>query len=143
MGARDSHMVIQWYVFSLPAQHVIYIKIKFVICNIIGATMYTLYLELETFIRLRHEYLTTNEHRQSPRATTILVVGIPNEMNNFETLKKLFDVFPGGVRRIWLNREPSKLANFTAKREKLVDELESATTTYIKQHAKDLAKSQS
>ncbi|CAG8540172.1 15380_t:CDS:2 [Funneliformis mosseae] len=106
-------------------------------------TIYVLYHELRTFIRLRHEYLTTDEHRNSPRATTILVVGIPNEMNNSKALKALFDIFPGGVKRIWLNREPSKLEGFMADREKLVNKLEGSATTYITQHAKNLAKSPS
>ncbi|CAI2166614.1 17007_t:CDS:2 [Funneliformis geosporum] len=107
------------------------------------STMYVLYYELRTFVRLRHEYLTTDEHRDSPRATTILVVGIPNDMNNTKTLKTLFDIFPGGVKRIWLNREPSKLVGIVADRDKLVNELEGAATTYITQHAKNLAKSRS
>src|SRR5688572_31492250 len=37
----------------------------------------------------------------------------------------------------------SKIAKATAKRENLVTNLEGAATTYITQHAKDLAKSQS
>jgi hypothetical protein len=105
--------------------------------------MYVLYREYNTFIRLRHEYHTTAEYRNSPRATTILVTGIPNEINSTETLNSLFGVFPGGVKRIWLNRNPAKLAETTAEREKAVNNLEGAVTAYITQHAKDLAKSQS
>src|SRR5436305_14578694 len=105
--------------------------------------MYTLYREMHTYIRLRHEYYTTEEYKNSSRATTILVTGIPNELNNIETLKSLFGIFPGGVKYIWLNRDPSKLAKATAQREKIVTNLEGAVTTYITQHAKDLSKSQS
>ncbi|GBB83502.1 hypothetical protein RclHR1_10200009 [Rhizophagus clarus] len=108
-----------------------------------GILMYYIYRELNTFIRLRHEYHTTDEYRNSPRATTILVTGIPNEMNNSESLKELFDLFPGGVKQIWLNRDPSKLTNVTAKREAIVFNLEGAATNYITQYAKDLSKSQS
>ncbi|RIA89933.1 hypothetical protein C1645_771079 [Glomus cerebriforme] len=108
-----------------------------------GITMYALFREFNTFIRLRHEYYTTDEFRNSQRATTILVTGIPNKLNNTETLKALFDVFPGGVNRIWLNRDPSKLTKVTAERETIVTKLEGAATTYIIQHAKDLTKSQS
>lgn len=107
---------------------------------IIGITMYALYRELNTFIRLRHEYHTTDEYRNSPRATTILVTGIPMELNNSESLKALFDIFPGGVKRIWLNRDPSKLAKATAKREAIVNNLEGAATNYIAQFAKDSTK---
>ncbi|PKY46571.1 DUF221-domain-containing protein [Rhizophagus irregularis] len=105
-----------------------------------GITMYALYREFNTFIRLRHEYHTTDEYRNSPRATTILVTGIPKELNNSESLKALFDIFPGGVKRIWLNRDPSKLAKATAKREAVVNNLEGAATNYIIQYAKDSTK---
>ena len=75
--------------------------------------MYSLYQEMNTYIRLRHEYYTTDEYKHSSRATTILVTGIPNELNNYEALKTLFGIFPGGVKRIWLNRVPTKLAKAT------------------------------
>jgi calcium permeable stress-gated cation channel len=104
--------------------------------------MYALFQEMYVYIRLRHEQYTTDEYKHSSRATTILVTGIPNELNNFEALKTLFGIFPDGVKRIWLNRDPSKLAKFTAKRVKLVANLEGAATNYIIQHAKDLSKSQ-
>jgi hypothetical protein len=99
--------------------------------------MYYLYREFNTFIRLRHEYHTTDEYRNSPRATTILVTGIPKELNNSESLKELFDIFPGGVKRIWLNRDASKLGKATAKREAIVNNLEAAATNYIIQYSKD------
>src|SRR4051812_20584039 len=105
--------------------------------------MYTLYREMHSYIRLRHEHYTTDEYKHSSRATTILVTGIPNELNNNETLRTLFGIFPGGVKYIWLNRDPSKLAKATAKREKIVTNLEGAATQYITQRAKDLSKSQS
>ncbi|CAG8625678.1 16779_t:CDS:2 [Racocetra fulgida] len=78
----------------------------------------------------------TIEHRISPRATTILVVGIPDQLNNEEDLKNLFSVFPGGVKRVWLNR----LIDLTVKRMKLIHNLEYAETDFLLKYLKHLAK---
>ncbi|CAG8481845.1 9876_t:CDS:2, partial [Acaulospora colombiana] len=100
------------------------------------------YLRIETltYIRLRHEYLTTPEHRISPRATTILVLGIPNKLNNENELKRLFDVFPGGVRRIWINRDPDNISKLHTKREGLIGKLEASETALIRTYAIHLEK---
>lgn len=63
-----------------------------------------MFRETQRYIQLRHEYLLSPEHAEQPAARTILVSGIPPDYNNEEALRSLFDKYPGGVRRIWLNR---------------------------------------
>ncbi|CAG8534484.1 7442_t:CDS:2 [Dentiscutata heterogama] len=112
-----------------------------VVCYIFtAAILYTMYHEYYTYIRLRNEFLTTPEHRVSARATTILVLGIPRQLNNTEDLKNLFNVFPGGVKRIWINREPARLINLTIKRLKTINKLESAETAFLEKYLKYVVK---
>lgn len=105
-----------------------------------AAILYMMYHEYYTYIRLRHECLTTPEHRVSARATTILVLGVPRQLNNETDLKNLYNVFPGGVKRIWLNREPTRLIDLTAKRMKALNKLENAETVFLEKYLKYLAK---
>ncbi|CAG8537706.1 13039_t:CDS:2 [Cetraspora pellucida] len=105
-----------------------------------AAILYTMYREYYLYVRLRHESLTTPEHRISARATTILVVGIPEQLNNEEDLTNLFSVFPGGVKRVWINREPSRLVDLTVKRMNLIHKLECAETDFLLKYLKNLAK---
>ncbi|KMU83435.1 hypothetical protein CIHG_01217 [Coccidioides immitis H538.4] len=62
--------------------------------------------ELRGYIRLRQAYLTSPQHRLRASATTVLVTSIPEKWLSIEALDNLFDVYPGGVRNIWLNTEP-------------------------------------
>ncbi|RIB08200.1 hypothetical protein C2G38_1983181 [Gigaspora rosea] len=105
-----------------------------------AAILYMMYHEYYTYIRLRHEFLTTPEHRVSARATTILVLGIPHQLNKEPDLKNLYNVFPGGVKRIWLNSEPTELIDLTAKRTKALNKLEKAETVFLEKYLKYLAK---
>ncbi|CAG8503054.1 8989_t:CDS:2 [Gigaspora margarita] len=105
-----------------------------------AAILYMMYHEYYTYIRLRHECLTTPEHRVSARATTILVLGVPSQLNNETDLKNLYNVFPGGVKRIWLNSEPTRLIDLTAKRMKALNKLENAETVFLEKYLKYLAK---
>ncbi|CAG8642475.1 274_t:CDS:2 [Acaulospora morrowiae] len=105
-----------------------------------ATTLYFLHRENCTYIRLRHEYFTTPEHRISLRATTILILGIPKNICNEKDLKELFDIFPGGVKRIWINRDPGNIAKLHTAREKLVVNLEASETALIRQYATYLEK---
>ena len=65
---------------------------------------YTFFQELRGYIRLRQAYLTSPQHRLRASATTVLVTSIPSKWLSVENLLNLYDVFPGGVRNIWINR---------------------------------------
>ncbi|KAH8659407.1 hypothetical protein BGZ61DRAFT_370499 [Ilyonectria robusta] len=90
------------------------------------------FLELRAYIKVRQDYLTSAEHRLRASATTVLINSIPSKWLNQEALQGLFDVFPGGVRNIWLNRDLSKLLKKTSLRDKTHLRLESAETDLIK-----------
>lgn len=65
---------------------------------------YMFYRELKIYIRLRQAYLTSPQHRLRASATTVLITSIPRKWLSIERLLSLYDVFPGGVRNIWINR---------------------------------------
>lgn len=65
---------------------------------------YMFYYELRAYIRLRQAYLTSPRHRLRASATTVLVSSIPKKWLTAEALVGLYDVFPGGIRNVWINR---------------------------------------
>ncbi|KAI5463403.1 hypothetical protein BGZ63DRAFT_402716 [Mariannaea sp. PMI_226] len=90
------------------------------------------FFELRVYIKVRQDYLTSAEHRLRASATTVLVSSIPAKWLSEEALRGLFDVFPGGIRNIWLNRDLSTLLDKISKRNKIHMKLESAETELIK-----------
>ena len=88
--------------------------------------------ELRGYIRLRQAYLTSPQHRLRASATTVLVRAIPQKWLSAEALDSLYDVFPGGVRNIWINRNFDELNEKVKQRNTLALTLESAETELIK-----------
>ena len=101
----------------------------------IGVVVYACYVffdELRGYIRLRQAYLTSPQHRLRASATTVLVTAIPTKWCTFDALDGLYDVFPGGIRNIWINRNFDALNDKVKLRNKLASTLESAETNLIK-----------
>jgi calcium permeable stress-gated cation channel len=100
--------------------------------------------ELRGYIRMRQAYLTSPQHRLRASATTVLVSSIPSKWCTVEALDGLYDVFPGGLRNIWINRNYDDLTDKIKERDKLATKLEGAETDLIKKcwkaHQKKLAK---
>ncbi|KYK59367.1 hypothetical protein DCS_00497 [Drechmeria coniospora] len=90
------------------------------------------FFELRVYIKVRQDYLTSAEHRLRASATTVLVTSIPKKWLSKDALAGLFDVFPGGVRNIWLNRDLTKLLDKISDRRGVHAKLESAETDLIK-----------
>jgi hypothetical protein len=88
--------------------------------------------ELRGYVRLRQAYLTSPQHRLRASATTVLVTTIPRKWLSVEALDGLYDVFPGGVRNIWINRNMDELNEKVKLRNELALILESAETELIK-----------
>ncbi|PHH49088.1 Uncharacterized protein RSN1 [Ceratocystis fimbriata CBS 114723] len=98
------------------------------------------YFEMRVYIKVRQDYLTSAEHRLRASATTILVNSIPSKWLSKEALRGLFDVFPGGIRNIWLNRDLSVLLAKVHEREAINKMLESAETELIRMAKKNQMK---
>ena len=93
---------------------------------------YIAFDELRNYIRMRQAYMTSPQHRLRASATTVLVSSIPSKWCTVEALDGLYDVFPGGLRNIWINRNFDELNEKVQKRDKLARALEAAETDLIK-----------
>ena len=100
--------------------------------GVIGWVCFVVYRELRGYIRVRQAFLTSPQHRIRASATTVLVTGIPRKWLTIEALNGLYDVFPGGIRNIWINRNFDPLADKVTYRDSLAKSLEDAETNLIK-----------
>ncbi|PKY01335.1 DUF221-domain-containing protein [Aspergillus campestris IBT 28561] len=87
--------------------------------------------ELRGYIRLRQAYLTSPQHRLRASATTVLVTAIPERWLSVDALDSLYDVFPGGIRNIWINRNFDDLNEKVKERDALALRLEAAETELV------------
>jgi hypothetical protein len=112
--------------------------------TVIFTFCYLCYDELRKYIRLRQAYLTSPQHRLKASATTVLVSAIPNSWLTMQRLVELYDVFPGGIRNVWINRDFDDLQEKVEERDALAIRLERAETELIrlckKKQLKALAK---
>lgn len=69
---------------------------------------YMFFDEMRKYIRLRQAYLTSPQHRLKASATSVLVSAIPKSWLTMQRLVELYDVFPGGIRNVWINRYVAK-----------------------------------
>jgi calcium permeable stress-gated cation channel len=76
--------------------------------------------------------LTSPQHRLRASATTVLVTAIPRKWLTYEALDGLYDVFPGGIRNIWINRNFDELNDKVQLRDSLASKLEAAETSLIR-----------
>ncbi|KAF9586186.1 hypothetical protein BGW38_008811 [Lunasporangiospora selenospora] len=97
-----------------------------------GATVYMLWREMLEYTRRRHAYLLSEAHSKTPQSTTILVSAIPQGLDNEEALCDIFDRFPGGVKKVWVNRHPKKLEEICKERDEITLKLENAEYNYIR-----------
>lgn len=93
---------------------------------------YLMFVELRVYIKVRQDYLTSAQHRLRASANTVLVSSIPEKWLTEDALRGLFDVFPGGIRNIWITRDFTKLLEKVHKRQYIRDLLEGAQTDLIR-----------
>ncbi|KAL7915998.1 hypothetical protein GGI35DRAFT_473313 [Trichoderma velutinum] len=91
-----------------------------------------IFFEMRAYIKVRQDYLTSAEHRLRASATTVLVNSIPSKWLSEDALSGLFDVFPGGIRNIWINRDLTSLLDKVNLRTKIHAQLEAAETELIR-----------
>ena len=92
------------------------------------------------FIRLRKEFLTSPEHRNTNQAKTFLVTSVPNQYLSETKIKQLYENLPGGIKRVWINRNLKELPKLVENRDKLANKLEGAVSKLIATAAKKVKK---
>ncbi|KAF9086412.1 hypothetical protein BGX29_001419 [Mortierella sp. GBA35] len=103
--------------------------LTYVFCS---AAILLLWREMREYTQRRHAYLMSEKHNKTPQSTTILVTAIPKGLNTEEALFDIFDRFPGGVSKIWLNRHPKDILKLCKERDEIVPKLEMAEYNYIR-----------
>lgn len=101
------------------------------ICVIVWVCV-VFFLEMRVYIKIRQDYLTSAEHRLRASATTVLINNVPPKWLSESALRGLLDVFPGGIRNVWLNRDLTSLLEKIELRDSIHRQLEAAETDLIK-----------
>ncbi|KAK9471512.1 uncharacterized protein V1510DRAFT_367844 [Dipodascopsis tothii] len=89
------------------------------------------YHELQVYVDMRQRYLISPQHRMRASATTVLIRAVPRHLLHVDRIKTVFDVYPGGVRNVWINRDFEKLSKKIRERDAVALTLEAAETTLI------------
>jgi hypothetical protein len=87
--------------------------------------------EMAHYVSVRQEYLVSHAHSSTPQACTVLVTGIPPKYLSEAALTRLFSHFPGGVRKVWINRDLKDIPDLHDRRLKACNMLESAGTSLL------------
>ncbi|WVF72428.1 hypothetical protein IAT40_007243 [Kwoniella sp. CBS 6097] len=88
--------------------------------------------EMKHWLVVRQNHLIKPSHSQLAQANTVLVTGIPKHYLDEEKLEQLFTHLPGGVKRIWLNRNLKEMPDLHDRRVFATKKLESAQVDLIK-----------
>ncbi|KAF7360376.1 Protein kinase domain-containing protein [Mycena venus] len=92
--------------------------------------------EMKHFVVTRQQYLINPVHAKSVQANTVLVTGIPTRYLTPMALHALFKDLPGGVKRIWINRNLRTLPDIYDRRMAACAKLEAAETKLLSIAAK-------
>lgn len=88
------------------------------------------------FITKRQQYLISPTHAASVQASTVLITGIPLKYLSEPALYKMYNHLPGGVKKVWLNRDLGELPEVYDRRAAACNKLESAENALLKMAAK-------
>lgn len=110
--------------------------------HIILAYLFTFWIywnikrEMKHFTTVRQLHLINPAHSSSVQANTILVTGIPARHLSEPALRQLYSHLPGGVKKVWLNRDLKDLPSIYDRRLATCGKLESAETSLLSTAAK-------
>ena len=103
---------------------------------------YNIRLEMKHFVTTRQRWLIDPKNASSAQASTVLITGVPRRYLTEAAISNLFSHLPGGVAKVWLNRDLKEMPELYERREKAAKKLESAETallnTAVKLHNKKL-----
>lgn len=83
------------------------------------------------FIAHRQRWLVSPDYATSAKASTVLIRGVPQRYLSERALKMLFEHLPGGVAKVWLNRDLKDMPDVYERRLKACGKLESAETSLL------------
>lgn len=98
---------------------------------VVAWVCYVVHDETLAYVKAKQRYTSGRSYRAQPSANTILVANIPETLLTYEKLKKVFDVFPGGVRDIHISKDTRSLSSMLSTRDQIVEAIELAETKLI------------
>ncbi|KAJ4468911.1 hypothetical protein J3R30DRAFT_3385050 [Lentinula aciculospora] len=107
-----------------------------------GWIFFIIWREMRHWLYTRQSHLIDITHSKSVQANTVLITGIPQKYLSHAALHKVFDVLPGGVKNIWINRDLKELPDIYDRRLKACSKLESAENKLLNIAAKRRLKSE-
>ena len=93
---------------------------------------YNIRREMTRWVLIRQKYLINPNHSALAQANTILITGIARSYLDEQRLAQLFHHLPGGVKKIWLNRDLKEMAAVHGARVKATKILENAQVSLVK-----------
>jgi hypothetical protein len=108
--------------------------------GVVGWVCFMSHQELSHYITKRKQFISSLGHRLKASSTTVLIQDIPENICNEEALEELYGDFPGGIRRIWINRDFTILVNKDKLRKHYEDLLENTETDLLRKVAKQSRK---
>ncbi|KAK6971447.1 hypothetical protein R3P38DRAFT_3336756 [Favolaschia claudopus] len=95
--------------------------------------------EMQHFILIRQEYLTSPSRTGSIQAHTFLVTGVPASYSNPAALRELFKDLSGGILNIWTTSGLELIPNIAHRRMAAITKLEAAVTKFLAMAARENA----
>lgn len=92
---------------------------------------YCIKREMRHFITVRQRHLIDPARTDSAQAKTMLVTGVPPRYLQPIALRKMFNIVPGGVRKVWVNRDMKDIPDLWDDRMAAINKLESAETSLL------------
>lgn len=87
---------------------------------------------IASFVKNRQDFLTSPQHAASAQARTVLITGIPNNLLSERKLTQMYGMFPGGVAKVWINRDLKDMPDLSQDRIKACNKLEGAIASVQK-----------
>ncbi|KAM5533374.1 hypothetical protein V8D89_012924 [Ganoderma adspersum] len=87
--------------------------------------------EMKHFVTVRQQWLIDPKNAASAQASTVLITGVPRRYLTEAAISQLFSHLPGGVAKVWLNRDLKEMPDLFDRRQAAAMKLESAETTLI------------
>ncbi|TDL22859.1 DUF221-domain-containing protein [Rickenella mellea] len=113
---------------SQPARYAAHISLVWFFTIYI---FYVIKAEMRHFVTTRQRHLVDPAHSGSAQANTVLITGVPPKFLSEKALFQLYSYLPGGVRKVWLNRNLKELPDIYERRLAACNKLESAETALI------------
>lgn len=83
-----------------------------------------IYFELNEYVKIRQHVLSSPVHRRKPSSKTVLLRSVPSKYLTEDKIRELFEIFPGCVKEVSINRDFSPLVKLINERAKAAKKLE-------------------